>query len=83
MRKRRQMPQPNADDAHSKPRLAGKLARIRKNLRRSAQRNRGAVEGLACVLGLLIGIVFGAIVAREAPAGLSVGDGRAATTLPP
>ncbi|HEV2551678.1 MAG TPA: hypothetical protein VGU20_30495 [Stellaceae bacterium] len=51
--------------------------------RRSAQRNRDAIEGVACMLGLLIGVVFGAIVSQEAPAAHLTEQGRAGVTSLP
>jgi hypothetical protein len=54
-----------------------KLDRIRKRLRRSARRNREAIEGVACMLGLLIGIVLGAIASQEGPARHVFEEGRA------
>jgi hypothetical protein len=73
----------NADDAEPKRRAGKKLYSMRERLRRSAQRNRNVIEGMACVLGLLIGIVLGVILSREAPTGHIVEEGRAgAASLP-
>jgi hypothetical protein len=77
------MHQPNADHAEPKRRVEKKLYLMREELRRSAQRNRNAIEGMACVLGLLIGIVLGVILSREAPAGYIVEEGRAGTASLP
>jgi hypothetical protein len=75
------MDQPNANRAQ--PKRARKLHSIRERLRRSAQRNRNAIEGMACVLGLLIGILLGVILSREAPAGHIAEEARAgAASLP-
>jgi len=77
------MDQPKADNAEPERRAAKTLDRIRKRLRRSARRNREAIEGAACMLGLLIGIVLGAIVSQEAPAGHVFEEGLAgAASLP-
>ena len=74
------MHQPNGPDAPRERPQARKLDRIRDKLRHSVRRNRSAVEGLACVLGLLIGIVLGTLVSREAPTGRSLDDGRPRAT---
>jgi len=77
------MDQPDTDNAQSRRPAAKKLDRMRERLRHSAQRNRNVVEGLACVLGLLIGIVLGIAFTREAPAGHIFAEGRAgAASLP-
>lgn len=70
---------PNADNAQPNRGAAKKFERLRKKLRRAAQRNRNAIEGAACVLGLLIGVAFGVLVSREAPAGHLIEQGRAGT----
>lgn len=77
------MDQPNTNRAQPKRRRARKLHSIRERLCRSAQRNRSVIEGMACVLGLLIGIVLGVILSHEAPAGHIAEEGRAgAASLP-
>lgn len=69
----------NADNAQPNRGAAKKFDRLRKRLRRSAQRNRNAIEGAPCVLGLLIGVAFGVVVSREAPAGHLIEQGHAGT----
>lgn len=73
----------NADNAQPKRRAAEKLDRMKDRLRRSAQRNRNAIEGVACMLGLLIGIIIGVMVSQEAPAEHLFDQSRVgATSLP-